>query len=123
MKNLLTPEIHVWRQQGADPIVAEPGFKRSKAGIFLVPSCIDAANLVVIASNSAGWDHVSVSRAKRCPNWPEMSQIHRLFFEPHEAAYQLHVPGSDHINVHPYCLHIWRPQTTKIAMPPKEMIA
>lgn len=67
--------------------------------------------LRVLAANGAGWDHVSVSRPDRCPTWDEMERIKRLFFKPDETAMQLHVPVSEHINHHPNCLHIWRPQT------------
>ena len=64
------------------------------------------------------WDHVSVSREKRVPNWHEMSRIHRMFFKDNEIAMQLHVPSPDHINVHPNCLHLWRSHNEKIPLPP-----
>jgi len=64
------------------------------------------------------WDHVSVSRANRCPNWPEMEHVKRLFFQDTETAMQLHVPAADHINNHPYCLHLWRPHGVEIPRPP-----
>jgi hypothetical protein len=78
----------------------------------------------VIASDGAGWDHVSVSRVNRCPNWPEMEYVKRLFFAPHEVCMQLHVAESEHLSVHNYCLHIWRPNDgTKIPQPPALMVA
>lgn len=91
-------------------------------GVFNVPSETDQAKLRVIASSGEGWDHVSVSRRTRCPNWPEMERIKRLFFKADEVAFQLHVPASDHINVHPYCLHIWRPHHVAIPLPPSVMV-
>ncbi len=91
-------------------------------GAFAIPSCIDRADLTVVASSGAGWDHVSVSRRNRAPNWPEMSQIHRLFFGDDEACMQLHVPAADHVNDHPHCLHIWRPHDVSIPLPPKWMV-
>ena len=78
-------------------------------GSFVIPSPIDRAPLMVIASNDAGWDHVSVSRKNRCPNWAEMEHVARLFFRDDEAAMQLHVPAQEHINIHPNVLHWWRP--------------
>lgn len=87
-------------------------------GVFQVPSCIDKAALVCIASSGLGWDHVSVSRRKRAPNWPEMDQIYKLFFLPTEAVMQLHVPSADHINDMPFCLHLWRPREEGIPRPP-----
>lgn len=92
-------------------------------GVFTVPSPIDRAPMRVIASSGEGWDHVSVSRANRCPNWPEMEHVKRLFFREDETAMQLHVPPSEHISFHPYCLHIWRPNDGReIPLPPAEFV-
>lgn len=92
-------------------------------GAFMVPSRVDKAPLRVIASSGEGWDHVSVSRANRCPNWGEMEQIAALFFKDDETAMQLHVPRAEHLNLHPYCLHWWRPHDTPIPRPPSTMVA
>lgn len=88
-------------------------------GAFHLSSPIDRATLLVVACNDEGWDHVSVSRKNRCPNWAEMSHVHRMFFEPNEVAMQLHMPVRDHINVHPYVLHLWRSHTQVLQLPPK----
>ncbi len=55
-------------------------------GVFDMPSPIDGGNLHVLASDGGGWDHVSVSRVNRCPNWPEMEYVKRLFFRPDDEA-------------------------------------
>lgn len=88
------------------------------SGAFVVPSPIDRAPMVVVASADLGWDHVSVSRKNRVPNWAEMEHIAALFFRPDETAMQLHVPAADHINQHPNCLHWWRPLNQEIPRPP-----
>jgi hypothetical protein len=75
--------------------------------------------LRIIASSGMGWDHISVSLPDRCPTWDEMEFIKRMFFKPDEVAIQLHLPPADHINNHPYCLHLWRPHATDIPLPPK----
>lgn len=94
------------------------------SGAFTVPSPIDGAALVVVADANpdAGWDHVSVSRQKRTPNWQEMEHIARLFFRPDETWVQYHVPASDHINVHPNCLHWWRCQNQPFPRPPQGFV-
>jgi hypothetical protein len=93
-------------------------------GVFAVPSPIDGARMHVIASSELGWDHVSVSRKNRCPNWQEMEHVKKLFFEDGETAMQLHVPVEDHLSHHPYTLHIWRPNDGReIPMPPPIMVA
>jgi len=94
----------------------------STCGLFFVKSPIDAQTLRVIASNGEGWDHVSVSRERRTPNWLEMEHVKRLFFRDDECAMQLHVPETEHINCHPFCLHIWRPHAVDIPRPPNIMV-
>jgi hypothetical protein len=91
-------------------------------GAFLIESVIDNSLLCVIASSASGWDHVSISLRDRCPRWEEMEQIKRLFFKDDEIAMQLHVSVSDHINLHPNVLHLWRPHDVQIPMPPKAMV-
>jgi hypothetical protein len=101
-----------------DPAVAKVS---GAFGFKLTP---DGPGFAVVASNGDGWDHVSVSLAHRCPTWDEMDEIKRMFFRPDEVAMQLHLPVADHINCHPYTLHIWRPHGTKraIPLPPKEFV-
>lgn len=91
-------------------------------GMFHIPSPIDKAPMRIVANAGEGWDHVSVSRQNRCPNWPEMEHVKRLFFKDDETAMQLHVPPSDHISIHPYCLHMWRPHGVEIPRPPSIMV-
>lgn len=69
-------------------------------------------------SGGEGWEHVSVSLADRCPTWDEMCFVKDLFFLPEESVMQLHPPESDYVNNHPYCLHLWRPTTAAIPLPP-----
>lgn len=67
-----------------------------------------------IASDQMGWEHVSVSLPHRTPNWDEMCQIKELFWDDGDLVVQFHVPKSDWINNHPYCLHLWRKSGTNI---------
>lgn len=91
-------------------------------GVFLVPSCTDKGAIKVIASAVLEWDHVSISRRDRVPDWAEMCQIKELFFEENETAMQLHPPRSEWINNHPTCLHLWRPTDVEIPRPPGELV-
>lgn len=91
-------------------------------GAFIVKSPIDGHMLRVIASSGEGWDHVSVSRTTRCPNWPEMCAVKELFFVDNETAMQLHPPRADWINNHQYCLHLWRPHDGAIPRPPSILV-
>ena len=91
-------------------------------GVFLVPSPVDGQPMTIIASNGGGWDHVSISRQSRTPSWTEIEHVFRLFFQNDEIAMQLHLPRADHIDRHPFCLHLWRPQASEIALPPKGFV-
>jgi hypothetical protein len=43
--------------------------------------------------------------------------------EEDETAMQLHVPVTEHLNCHKYCLHLWRPHGVEIPRPPGWMVA
>jgi hypothetical protein len=94
----------------------------SDGGCFVMPSPTDGLPLRIIAATGLGWDHVSVSRVERCPDWYELEHVKRTFFWPHETAMQLHVPPAEHINNHPHCLHLWRPTNVEIPRPPGAMV-
>ena len=49
--------------------------------------------------------------------------VKRRFFWPHEVVMQLHPAEADHLSLHPYCLHLWRPHRVAIPLPPKEFVA
>lgn len=97
-------------------------------GFFLVVGPT-GAELKIIASDdseqpeiSLGWEHVSVSLPNRCPNWPEMSFVKSLFWEPEETVVQFHPPESTYISNHPYCLHLWRNRLTDHTLPPPILV-
>ncbi len=89
-------------------------------GYFEIPGI--GSILRVIASNEEGWDHLSVSTVRRCPNWPEMKKVKELFFLDEELAFQIFPAKKDYVNCHPHCLHWFRPQEIEIPIPPKNMI-
>jgi hypothetical protein len=89
-------------------------------GAFVIP--YEGRGLRIIASTGMEWDHVSVSLLTRCPNWKEMSFIKDIFWNDSQTVMQLHVPKKDHINYHPFCLHLWRPQLIDIILPPSILV-
>lgn len=92
-------------------------------GCFVMMSASQPGDVLrIMAAAGDGWDHVSVSLVNRIPTWEEMEQVKRSFFEENETAMQLHVPPSDHVNHHPFCLHLWRPHKVEIPRPPAEMV-
>lgn len=68
------------------------------------------------------WEHVSVSTPHRTPIWPEMCFVKDLFWTEEECVVQYHPPKSEHVNNHPYCLHLWRNTKTPFLMPPPIMV-
>ena len=76
------------------------------------------ATLRCIASDGAGWEHVSVSTPIRCPRWEEMCFVKAAFWGPEDVVMQLHPGESVYVDFHPYCLHLWRPIGVDIATPP-----
>lgn len=121
MKNLHAAGINKFRVTKG-PAVKLRGIGDETCGSFHVRLRKGWVN--VIASDYRGWEHVSVSLPHRCPTWSEMEQVKRLFFQDDETCMQLHVAVTDHISVHPNCLHIWRPKAPvpEIPVPPREFI-
>jgi hypothetical protein len=73
--------------------------------------------IVSAAGDETGWEHVSVSTNKYPPNWQEMCFVKDLFWREDECVMQLHPARANHINVHPNCLHLWRPTRAEIPLP------
>lgn len=80
MKNLLFPEIDALRRRSRDVVALYGNIGNARLGVFDVPHPRTGVTLKVIATALDGWDHVSVSLPNRCPNWPEMEHVKRLFF-------------------------------------------
>lgn len=123
-----TKDLEQYRiKDGTMPSVEGYGFN----GAFRIPYKLQV--LKVLASDAEGWkqcraegdpwEHVSVSIATRCPIWEEMEFVRELFWRDDETVMQLSVARSEHVNVHPYCLHMWRPVCgLSIPLPPSELV-
>lgn len=114
---------HYRDHEGEARITARLGEPVDEGGLFEITSREDNGRLKILASNRMEWDHVSVSREDRAPTWAEMEQVKRLFFRDDETVMQLHVPADEHVNFHPFCLHLWRPQWRDLPRPPRKMVA
>ena len=53
------------------------------------------------------WLHVSVAHRDRLPSYDELKQVKAIFMGRDKYAIQVFPPDSKHINIHPYCLHLW----------------
>jgi hypothetical protein len=83
---------------------------------------VKGQTLTVVASNGAGWDHISVSTPTRTPTWEEMCAIKDICFNDDECVVQYHPPKSQYVNNHPYCLHIWKQQGVAMPLPPSLLV-
>lgn len=92
-------------------------------GLFFVPGRTGRDDLKIIASDGAGWEHVSVSKKYECPTWDEMCKVKSLFWnDPEDWAVQYHPPASRYVNNHPYCLHLWSALDVGMPHPPEILV-
>jgi hypothetical protein len=52
------------------------------------------------------WLHASISVTHRIPTYDELVMLHKAVW-PNGYAYQVFAPPSEHVNIHPYALHLW----------------
>jgi hypothetical protein len=98
-------------------------------GIFIIPhERIKNYEYRLQVSDGEGWEHVSVNvaerrkKASRCPTWGEMSKVKSMLWDKDDCVVQFHPRESEYVNLHPFCLHLWRPTNHNIPTPPKEFV-
>jgi hypothetical protein len=88
--------------------------------------CLLLNNLKIkcIASDSHGWQHVSVSidGSSFCPSWDVMHKVKMLFWGDAERVVQFHPPKEEYISNHPGCLHLWKCTNEAFPFPPGWMV-
>jgi len=52
------------------------------------------------------WLHASISTKDRMPTYEELVMMHKAVW-PNGWAIQVFAPPSDHVNIHPFALHLW----------------
>jgi hypothetical protein len=101
-------------------------------GSFLIPFTDEHHGnhtLGCIATDGAGWEHVSVTDQTptrksqfTTPSWEMMCRIKRAFWDDDETVIQLHVPQVEWVNDHPGCLHLWKPIGIELPRPPALLV-
>lgn len=106
-----------FRQGGA------PG---SPHGTFMavLPIGGERRRLFVIASVSAGWEHVQVVTPGRrfSPSWTEMKAVREALWDPTDTVVQIHPPADQQVSMRDNALHLWRPQDFDIKLPPRFLV-
>ena len=122
MKNLR--ELKKYRSKEATKKLLPPGTSWNDAGVFYIP-LNETETAQVIADNGVtdpAWEHISVSTDHRCLTWDEMCMIKDMFFDPSERVVQYHPPKDEYVDIHPFCLHLWRWTLAPFPAPPKELV-
>jgi hypothetical protein len=79
------------------------------------------------------WEHVSLSiftyargRYKpvvyQMPSWNDMCLVKSWFWDEEDAVIQIHPPKSQYVNQHNWVLHLWRPVSQSLPLPPSEYV-
>ena len=53
------------------------------------------------------WLHVSASKKDWTPSHDEMASIKKDFIGVRRYTYSVWAPETEHVNIHPHCLHLW----------------
>lgn len=85
---------------------------------------VDRTDMTFVASWGGGWEHVSVAPVKRnkIPTWEQMCAVKDVFFKDDEAVIQIHPPKAEYVNMMTNCLHLWRPISKQLVLPPSFMV-
>lgn len=69
----------------------------------------DGLRVVVSVARHDGkrWIHASASRPKEVPSYDDLKELHARFCGAERKAIQVFAPASEHVNIHPNCLHLW----------------
>lgn len=65
------------------------------------------AILSVDPIGSQHWLHLSLSAPDRLPSYDDLVRAKEDFLRPDVRAIQIFPPRSEHVNLHPNCLHLW----------------
>lgn len=86
----------------------------------------NVACFFIVASDGEGWEHVSVHvsdcGSNRTPTWDEMCKIKFLFWDESDCIIQYHPSKEEYVNNHKHTLHLWKPITEQIPIPPSIMV-
>jgi hypothetical protein len=79
---------------------------RSEDGLALAASLDRLPHLAL--SSSRRYLHVSISRADRLPDWPELLAAVEALAGPDIDMAMIKPRRADYVNLHDYCLHFWQ---------------
>lgn len=89
-------------------------------GIWTDP--LTAKRYTYVFSWGEGWEHLSVSTPSKTPTWDIMCRFKNMFWNEDETCIEYHPAKEDYVNMHPYCLHIWKPIGIELPKPPTILV-
>jgi hypothetical protein len=117
--SLQIPEQH--RYTGKETNLPEKFWSKpgDQFGMFLIPmrdGVVPDCWALCMLGAGAGWDHVSLTLRKDqslepfrvTPTWGMMCLVKDHFWQKSDTVVQFHPAKAAYINVHPFCLHLWR---------------
>lgn len=111
----------VIKKEGIDGLAGTVFPIEYRKGKVKVNQNIDEA-LHFIFSRGLEWEHLSVSTPVKTPTWEQMCKMKEIFWGDDEVCMELHPKKEDYVNMHPYCLHIWKPIGIEIPTPPSILV-
>lgn len=84
-----------------------PPLRREPDGWMLRHRNGTSSAIVTVAPHDGiEWIHASLAHSNHMPTYADLVRLHHAAFG-HKWAYQVFAPTSDHVNIHPYALHLW----------------
>lgn len=68
----------------------------------------DGRTVIVTCTPFEGheWVHASITRPSETPTYEDLKLLHKAVFGD-GWAYQVFAPTVEHVNIHPFALHLW----------------
>jgi hypothetical protein len=80
------------------------GWRRRECGMSRCTVLLSVADCY---GDGKRWLHVSLARRDRMPSYEELAEVKEAFVGPRRQAVMVMPRRERHVNLHPYCLHLW----------------
>lgn len=99
--NIIDSSIRIAKANGFTNIKkGVDGFSCTNRGLVVIFS-------ISIENDNKNWIHVSYSYHDRLPSYEITKEMKRIFIGDDKKAIMIFPEKSEHINIMPYCLHLW----------------
>lgn len=115
------PQLWIEKARLPHPVMGESPFGGTFGFFEVWPLRIISSGYREGRTGPQAWEHVSVSCRDRCPTWDEMKRVKEAFWADEETVLQYHPKRANYQNLHPFCLHLWKPPA-EVELPPMETV-